>query len=407
MPTVLQINECLDVATGSIARQIGETALRLGWNSYIVYSARERYHSTECKTFTIGSTSDFYLHALETRLFDNHGLASRNATKLLVKRIAKLNPDIIHLHNVHGYYLNYKILFEFLTKANIPVVWTLHDCWTFTGHCSHFESIGCLKWKEKCERCSLKREYPKTWIIDKSGRNYELKKSLFTSVKNMTLVPVSWWLSKFISDSFLKKYPIRVINNGIDLRIFRPSEVHTQFIERKKNKIYVLGVANTWTRQKGFYEFLKLGGDNRFQVILVGFIPKKDILSKNIIAMGYINDPTELAKIYSSVDVFVNPTYADTFPTVIIESIACGTPVVAYRTGGCPEIVDEEIGYIAEQGNYQDLLNGILQIATQSVNSKLRQKHLCRERATLRYNKDERFQEYIELYNSLIQSKSH
>jgi glycosyltransferase involved in cell wall biosynthesis len=313
MPTVLLINECLDFSTGGIARQIGETAIKHGWESYIAYSARESYYPTLCHTYAIGSKGEFYLHALETRLLDNHGLASRCATKRLIKRIGEIHPDVIHLHNIHGYYLNYEALFAYLNTAKIPVVWTLHDCWTFTGHCAHFEPIGCFKWQNKCERCALKNEYPKSWFVDRSERNYTRKKAAFTSIEKVTIVPVSRWLSKFLPYSFLSRFPFRVINNGIDLDIFKPSGDNLYVAYKEKGKIILLGVTNRWEGSKGLDDFIKLGLDDRFQVVLVGSCAGiRKSLPKTILTMGYVQDQKELAGIYSSADVFVNPTYADT-----------------------------------------------------------------------------------------------
>lgn len=400
---LFQVNECLNSSTGKIARQIGEAAISHGWVSYIAYSSFEDYQPTKCKTFTVGSKLDYYLHAIETRISDNHGLASRTATRRLVEKIHEIDPDVIHLHNVHGYYLNYKILFDYLSSVNKPVVWTMHDCWAFTGHCAHFVTVGCEKWMKGCYKCPLKKDYPKSYGMDRSQKNYQQKKISFTSVKDMVIVPVSYWLSESLSESYLNKYPVKVINNGIDLDVFKPTEKDVFSDAKEEGRLILLGVANVWCKDKGIDEFIRLSQDERFQVVLVGVTPNvKKTLPNSIIAIERTNNQQELADIYFSADVFVNPTYADTLPTVNIEAIACGTPVVTYRTGGSPEIIDVNTGYVVNQGDFEGLIKGILSIASMNKASRIQQKNLCRARAIARFNKDERFEEYIELYNSLL-----
>lgn len=401
MPTLLQINSALNRgSTGRIAEQIGMLAKEQGWNVYIAHGARYKGKSA-LQTIQVTTEKDEKLHALKSMAFDAHGLGSKKATEKLVERIKEINPDIIHLHNIHGYYLNYKVLFEYLATIDTPVVWTLHDCWTMTGHCSHFDAIGCDKWKTGCYNCPLKREYPKSILLDRSARNYALKRKLFSSLKNATIVPVSNWLGGIVKESYLGNYTINVINNGVDIDIFRPQE-GTEL--RKKldigNRTVLLGVATAWHNEKGLMEFVRLSEDPKYQVVMVG-VPQniRKNLPKEIIAIERTNNQQELAEYYSMADALVNPTYNDSFPTVNLEAMACGTPVATFRTGGSPESVTPETGIVVDKGYIDDLVKAI-----ETICSKGKEYYAaaCRERAVSLYNKDDRFNEYIELYNTLL-----
>lgn len=398
---LLQINASLNKgSTGRIAEQIASLARVHGWDTYMVHGAR---YVNESKMKTLQSVSLWgeRLHALKSMLFDAHGLGSAHATRRVISEIRRIKPDVIHLHNIHGYYLNYRILFEYLQSIDIPVVWTLHDCWTVTGHCSHFESIGCERWKMGCYNCPSKKDYPKSLLFDCSKRNFALKKSLFTSVKNMTIVPVSQWLGHILKDSFLNKYSCRVINNGVDISMFSPQESDLRSRLGIRDKIVLLGVATAWKNDKGLQEFIQLSEIPNYQVVMVGVSDEiKQMLPQSVIAINRTNNQQELAEYYSMADMLVNPTYNDSFPTVNLEALACGTPIVTYRTGGSPESVTADTGIVVDKGDYSGLVAAI-----EDVISKGKQHYskACRERAVALYNKDERFNDYIELYESLYQ----
>lgn len=402
MPTLLQINSALNRgSTGRIAEQIGMLAKEQGWNVYIAHGARYMGKSA-LQTIQVTTEKEEKLHALKSMAFDAHGLGSKKATEKLVERIKEINPDIIHLHNIHGYYLNYKVLFEYLATIDTPVVWTLHDCWTMTGHCAHFDAIGCDKWKTGCYNCPLKREYPKSILLDHSARNYAIKKGLFSSLKNATIVPVSNWLGSIVKESYLGNYSVNVINNGVDLDIFKPLDASRL---RKKlgigDKCILLGVATAWHNEKGLREFIRLSKNPDYQIIMVGVPTEiKKNLPKEIIAIERTNSQQELAEYYSVAHMLVNPTYNDSFPTVNLEALACGTPVVTFRTGGSPESITPETGIVVEKGNYRQLVDAIEAVRRKS---KVHYSTACRERAVMFYNKDDKFQEYITLYNSLIE----
>ena len=339
-----------------------------------------------------------YIHYAESLLFDNHGLASRRATKRVIQKIKQIKPDVVQLHCVHGYYLNYKILFEYLNSTNIPVVWTFHDCWAFTGHCAHFVTAGCEKWKTGCHDCPLKNDYPKS-LVDCSKKNYSLKNKLFSANNNLLVVPVSDWMAGFVKQSFLKDKKIRVIKNGVDLEIFRP-------LPYKNEKKRVLGVSGVWNKDKGLYDFYRLRellNPDEYEIILVG-LSKEQVkeLPDGITGIEHTESVKELAELYASAMVFVNPTIADTFPTVNLEALACGTPVITYKTGGSPEAITPESGWVVEQGDIEAVASIVKSLAKKGEREVLAQRKACREWAEKEFNKNECFEKYLNLYERLL-----
>lgn len=405
MPTLLQINVTANWGShGRIAEEIGRLAIGKGWESFIAYGRGEP--SSESKLIRIGNKESKYINALRARLFDNEGLNSKADTERLIKQIEQIKPDIVHLHNIHGYYLHYPTLFNYLSEKGLPVVWTLHDCWTFTGHCSHFELVGCDKWKSGCHHCPQLKEYPKSLGVDGSERNYRLKKEYFTSVNKLTLVPVSEWLGNLLSTSFFRDKDKTVIHNGIDTDIFTIHINKAETLARigcSAGKHLVLGVASVWTERKGFFDFLKLREllpEDRFDIVMVGLTKRQlENIPYGITGICRTNDIHEMAEIYSAADVFVNPTYEDTFPTTNLEALACGTPVVTYNTGGSPEAIDSETGIVVDQGNVQQLKDAVIQIC-QADGDSYRQK--CRARAVSLFDKRDRYQDYLRLYDNIL-----
>ncbi len=399
---ILQINSVVNSgSTGRIAEEIGQTAISCGWESFIAYGRNER--PSVSKLIKIGSEKDIRWHGVQTRLFDKHGFASRKTTFDFVKQIDEIKPDIIHLHNIHGYYINIEILFYYLKRVNLPVVWTLHDCWPITGHCSYFTFIACEKWKSECYSCPQKKEYPASYFIDRSKKNYIKKKELFNSLTNLTLVPVSQWLSGILKESFLQNYPIKVVNNGVNIEAFRPS-LNSGFRIRYgfKDKFILLGVASIWDERKGLKDFIELSKllNSDFQIVLVG-LTKAQIreIPNNIIGIERTENVDELAEVYESSDVFVNPTYEDNFPTTNLESLACGTPVITYKTGGSHESIDENTGIVVKQGNIKKLEDAIKEIKRRG---KQYYSKACVERVHRLYKKEDRYKEYIDLYEELL-----
>lgn len=338
---ILQVNSvCGRGSTGRIVLDIHNELIKQGHQSFIAYG---REPAVDCNgVIRIGSKYDVYLHVLRTRIFDEHGFGSRKATAKFIKKIDEIKPDIIHLHNIHGYYLNIEVLFNYFKEVQVPMVWTLHDCWSFTGHCAYFDYVGCSRWREGCFRCPQKSRYPSSWFFDKSLVNWKKKKELFAGFKNMTLVTPSRWLAELVKQSFLKDYHVVVIPNGIDTSVFKPTPSDFRKRYGLENKFIILGVANVWEERKGLKYFLELSkmlNDDEV-IVLVGLNEKqKKYLPKNIIGISRTSSVRELAGIYTAADVFVNPTLEDNYPTVNLEAQACGTYVITFASGGAPETI--------------------------------------------------------------------
>lgn len=394
---VLQINSVCGIgSTGRIATDIHNILLERGHESYIAYG---RDLPKNCYTaIKIGTKLDNYKHVAKTRLFDRHGFGSRRATESFIEKVKQLNPDVIHLHNIHGYYINIDLLFNYLKEANKPVVWTLHDCWSFTGHCAYFDYAGCDKWETLCFECPEMRTYPSSLILDNSSINYEHKKDLFTGVANLSLVTPSKWLASLVKKSFLKEYPIEVINNGIDLSVFEPYISDFRSKHGIDDKFMILGVANFWGRRKGLNYFLELAEIiNEDEVIVLVGLSKKQLikLPKGIIGITRTNNINDLVGIYSSADIFVNPTLEEVFGMTNIEALACGTPVITFDTGGSPECIDERTGVVVNKSDIKEL---IMQLRL--LKKKKYSKNALLQRAKL-FDKDHMFDEYIQLYRDI------
>lgn len=395
MPKLLVITVSINRgSTGKIAEQIGNKAQSHGWDCYVGYGNFNL--GSKLKPFHISCKWYKRIHAIESRLFDNHGLSSRLTTKRFIKHIEHIQPDIIHIHNVHGYYINYEILFDFLKAYGKPVVWTLHDCWSFTGHCSHFVTANCDNWKTCCHDCPLKRDYPASAFVDRSRKNYKQKKEAFNGLKSLTIVPVSQWLGNLVGDSFLKGNKVQVIHNGIDLNMFKPS------VQKSKDgKFRVISVSSVWTIDKGLRDFKKLREllPDDYEITLVGLKEEQlKLIPEGVIGITRTDSVEKLVELYSQSDVLVNTTYADTFPTVNLEALACGTPVITYKTGGSPEAIDEKTGIVVEQGNIEQLAEAIMRMREHPLSSED-----CRIRAERMFDKDKCFEKYIELYNRLLE----
>ncbi len=397
MEKLLQINITANWgSTGKIAEQIGLCAMEHAWESYIAYGRWS--NPSQSHLIKVGNKLDMYLHYGEQRICDNEGLCSRRATKHLIKKIDEIKPDVVHLHNIHDHYLNYKLLFEYLNQTDIKVVWTFHDCWAMTGHCFHFVTKDCDRWKTGCYDCLMKDEHPKTFL-DRSKQHYELKKQLFTECKNLTIVPVCDWISDFVRMSFLKNKDIHVIKNGVDINIFKPVVSSNPASYNKNFKI--LTVSSVWYPKKGELDIYKLRtmlSADDYDIIMVGLSAEQlKNLPLGIIGIQRTQNVQELVQLYSDADVLINPTYEDTFPTVNLEALACGTPIITYRTGGSPETIDEKTGVVIEQGDLEGIVIAIHQMKEHPMSSAD-----CRVRAEAYFDKDKCFEQYISLYNQLL-----
>ena len=389
---VLQINTVYGYgSTGKIAKDIASECESRGIECKVAH----RYLETEKplpNSYQVSSYFDCHVHNRIARMTHLTGCFSRIKTARFLKKVDEYAPDIIHLHNLHGNYINVPMLFKYIKKRNIPVIWTLHDCWSFTGGCPYYDMQQCADWKRGCNNC------PKQKKLVSSCTMWRKKKNWFSNVKNMLIVTPSAWLADQVGQSFLKDYPVTVINNGISLEIFKPRE--SDFAKRYscEDKRIVLGVALEWEERKGIDVFLKLAkrlDENEYQIVLVGTNDEiEKVLPKNIISIHKTQDQIELAEIYTAASVFVNPTREDNFPTVNIEALACGTPVVTFKTGGSPEIIDDTCGEVVARDDFDAMRNAIIRICDGNFS-----REACILRA-MRYERKSKFKEYVDLYEN-------
>lgn len=391
---VLQINSFGNLSTGRIATDIYRTLLENGHDGMVAYGRGKI--SDDVSSVRIGSRKSIFADGIMTRLTDRAGFFSVGPTKQLIKRICEYDPDIIHLHNLHGYYLNIELLFNYLKKTDKPIVWTLHDCWAFTGHCTHFDFVGCQKWKIGCSSCPQKQEYPSSFFYDNSENNYQKKKTLFSNIKNLNIVTPSKWLADLVNDSYLKTYPVRVIHNGVNLNMFKPTDGRWIKENNLENKKIILGVAGKWSKRKGLQDLIKLSSmlPIEYKVVIVG-VDDNQIrkIPSNILGIKRTYDTKELAEIYTSAHVFVNPTYEDNFPNVNLESLACGTPIITYDTGGSPEVIKGKNGFVVPKGNIDGLFHAVIDNHFSS--------DLALESSKI-YAREKSYIDYLNMYKNII-----
>lgn len=403
---VLQINSVCGVgSTGRIATDLYKVLEEQGHECLIAYGRGTAPEGINA--YKIGTNLDNYLHVARTRLLDQHGYGSKKPTIELVKKIKEYNPDVIHLHNLHGYYVNLEILFNYLAESNKPVVWTLHDCWAVTGHCAHFDYVGCYKWQNQCNKCPQKRVYPASYI-DKSNRNFKYKQKLFSLLPNLTVITVSKWLENIAKKSFLSNHEIITVYNGINMRNF--FEINNSSVLRKYNiqidkKKIILGVSNVWGEKKGLMDFIRLSEiiDDNCIIVLVGITEElKNTLPSNVIGIPRTENLNELNQFYSCADVFVNLSVEETFGLVTVEAMACGTPVIVYNSTGCPELVPIDCGYVVEKNNIKDVKVKIDEIF---FNGREYYSENCKKNVRKNYESIKNFNEMISLYKRLCFKK--
>ncbi|MBQ8566857.1 MAG: glycosyltransferase [Clostridia bacterium] len=386
-------------STGKIVRGIDSVARQKGMETVIFYSWTKRLRKSNAPNVVVTSFFGKLLHMALARFTGKNGGYSFKDTKKIIKHLEKFKPDAINLHIMHSWNINLPMLFDYVKKNDIPVIWTMHDCWAFTGHCPCFDMIGCYKWKTGCFECPQYKDYPNTYF-DRSEKMWRLKREWFTGIKNMTLVTPSEWMCDTVKQSFLSEYPVKVINNGIDLTVFKPTESDFRKKYNCEGKYILLGVAFDWSVRKGLDVFIELAKrlDDEYQIVLVGTNDEIDkSLPKNIISIHKTENQAELAKIYSASDLFINPTREDNFPTVNMESIACGLPLITFKTGGSIEIFDEGSGLMVDKDDIDGMERAIRQVRKDGG--------LSREECILRskkYDQNERFTEYVDLIQSML-----
>lgn len=394
---VFQVNSvCGTGSTGRIVCDIKQMLKNSGNDCRIAYG-RGFFDDPDC--VKIENDLVFKAHVFFSRITDRQGFYSTAATRRLVRDIEQFNPDIIHLHNIHGYYLDIRVLFEFLKQYNKPVVWTLHDCWAFTGHCAYFSFAGCEKWKTECGQCPQKSAYPASVLIDNSKKSFNLKKDLFTDIDNLQIVTPSNWLNGVVKESFLKKFPVTTIYNGIDLNVFKPLKSDFKSKNGLSGKKVVLGVANVWEKRKGLDDFIKLSKvlPNDYKIVLVGLSEKQiATLHQNILGISRTENINQLVEIYSAADVYVNTSVEETMGLTTVEALACGTPAVVYNATAVPEMVNEKCGKVVNVGDIDGLIKAITTIDVKAEDCLLR---------AAEFEKDKQYNIYLNLYKNILGSE--
>ncbi len=401
---LLQMNVTAGVgSTGRIAEEIGKLAISKGWYSYIAYGRDGK----SCKSHLIKSSKriNVLAHALGARIFDNAGLLSSSDTKKLLKKIQEINPSIIHLHNLHGYWINYRLLFDFLSEKKIPVVWTIHDCWPFTGHCGYFVFHGCNRWKSGCYDCPLKRDFPTSYFLDRSAINYEIKKKSFLQIRDrLVLTPVSQWLSNLVGGSFLGQIPRKVVYNGVDTELFHPTgDANIKNELNIVGKKMLLAVASGWDERKGINDYVKLREllpCCEYAIVLLG-MNKSQIagLPDGIIGLEPTESISKLAEYYRSADVVLSLSQAETFGLTIAEGMACGTPAIVYNATAMPELIGDGTGLVVTPGDVEETSHAVQRLC--NCDMKLTAER-CVRHVKDNFDSSHNYLEYFKIYDELL-----
>jgi len=396
---IVQINcTCGVGSTGKICVAVSQLLSKKGIENYILYSSGQSDYPLGIRYM---SPMEIKREALRSRIAGDYGYGAVHATRRLLAHLDRINPDVVHLHNLHSHNCHLGMLLAYLKEKKKKVFWTFHDCWSFTAYCPYFDMVGCDQWRTGCYKCVQRRGF--SWLFDRSASLYERKQADIQGL-DLTIVTPSQWLKNLVEQSFFGQYPVKVIHNGIDLAVFSPKESHFREQHQLKNKIIVLGVAFGWGVRKGLDVFVELAKrlDEQYQIILVGTDDKVDEhLPPNIISIHRTQNQQELAEIYSAADVFVNPTREENYPTVNMEALACGTPVVTFRTGGSPEMLDETCGSVVPCDDVDALEKEIIRVCEEKPYSKKQ----CVRKAQ-EFDQSKRFKEYVELYEKISDARS-
>ena len=405
MAKLLQINVTANTASsGRLCEDIGDVVMTQGWESYVAFGRDSRPSSSNL--IKIGNKFDFYAHLIKSVVLDRHGFGSRIATKQLIDKINEINPDIIQLHNIHGYFLNIELVFSYIAERDIPVVWSLHDCWSITGHCAHFALVGCEKWKNGCYSCPNLSDYPRSFGWDSSKRNYLQKKKLIESVPRLSIISGSEWIAGIARESYLGKRDIFVIPDGIDTNIYSPQE-NTEWLREKYGlvgKFVIMACGTAWPEYKGISDYAKLKNmlPDNFAIILVGLSPSDIVkLPKGLIGIPKTKSPQELATYYSMADCVMSLSRLESFGLTPVEGFACGTPAIVYDNCALSELITPETGFKIEPGNIEELYESVIEMSKIGKSSFSEN---CRKVAVEKYDRFKCYKDYLTIYENLINS---
>lgn len=388
-------------STGRITQSLYREIVNNGDEAMLIYGRGTC--AADINSYKVGTAADFFWHVLRHFFTGMGGFFSTRRTRLLIEHLEREKPDLIHLHNIHGFYLDCEELFAYIKRAGIPVIWTLHDCWSFTGHCAYFDYVGCEKWKTGCHDCPQYRNaYPYSLFRDNTGNAYTRKKHSFQNVDSLVIVTPCEWLKRKVQASYLSEYPVKVIYNGIDTDKFYPEESNTN-----TDRYTLLGVANIWEKRKGliyFEELLKSLGEE-YTGVLVGVNHRqcrklrKEFPENRLKLIQHTKDVDELRKLYNKATVFVNPTLEDNFPTTNLEAMACGLPVVAFDTGGCAEAIQGTNGVIVPKKDVIKLTEAVQTICWKETTERKKKENLKI------FDNHKMLEEYMKLYQKLVNSR--
>ncbi|MDR0929164.1 MAG: glycosyltransferase [Oscillospiraceae bacterium] len=388
------------VCGGSHGRIMGDLCAAAGSAGFAAHVAFGRGEN-RFDGIRISGRFDVLRHVARTRLLDGHALGSKRATRALIAEMRRHPPALVHLHNLHGYYLHAPALFDYFKETGVPVIWTLHDCWALTGHCSHFVRANCDKWQTGCFDCPLKSAYPASQLLDASRANWRWKRDLFTDLPNLTIVCPSKWLGEVVGQSYLQHAPRRVISSGVDLGLFVPPMGDVEAIREahgvQEGQLMLLAVAAPFDERKGFADALAVAGrlGRRARLVLVGLTDaQRRALPREVTGICRTEGPEALVALYGAADCLINPTYEDTYPTVNMEAMACGTPVAAYAVGGCTEQLESPVGRAVPVGDAAALAEAALALALQKADLAAD----CRRYAQQHFDRQAAIAQYIRLY---------
>lgn len=406
MPNLVQINSVANWgSTGRLTEDLGDVAIAAGWNSYVAYGRQCKQSSS--KLIRIGGDISVLSHVLLTRMFDRHGFGSYCATKAFIRELEIIKPDVLQFHNLHGYYLNLPLILRYATKNNIPIVWSLHDCWSMTGHCSHFVKIGCDKWKNECYHCPLIKSYPNSWLIDSSRRNFREKKRLIEQIPRLTVISGSEWLASIASQSYFKNREIQFIPDGIDTEIFQPRANGYEL--RKKHgledKFVILASGTVWGEDKGISDYGKLRKllSDKYAIVLIG-MSDEDLATvpDGVIGLPRTKSPEELSEYYSMADCVMSLSKMESFGLTPVEGFACGTPAIVYDTTALPELISPETGFVAKFLDIEDVKEKVELLSERGKSAYSSQ---CRSIAVEKYDKKKCYAQYLKVYEHLINQR--
>lgn len=397
---VLMINPVCGIgSTGRICADLAVMLEARGHDVKIAYGrgiVPERYQKYAVK---IGGKLDAPLHALKARLADATGFGSKAATKCFIRWVKEFDPDVIHLHNLHGYYVNLDVLFAYLRSCGKPILWSFYDCWSFTGHCAHFDYNQCNKWKNGCHDCANLQEYPQSYL-NRSAKNFQKKQRLFTNIPNLQLILPSGWMQRMVEQSYMQAYPTHLLPNGIDLQMFQENNLISKIDLGIGNKCMVLGVSSVWSKTKGIEDIISITKklpQADYQIVLAGQLPSSVRLPENVIHIERTHDITQLCSYYSAADVFINPTLQETQGLTTVEALACGTPAIIYNSGGAPECLDDTCGIVVPRGDVDGMIQALEDIRT---GKRQFSPEDCKA-AAQKYSKDDLYQPFLALYARL------